>query len=309
MQFISAEQINTVMDWPDVIGAMEDGHRLPKANVGDLHMAQGGNDLLNRAAWIEGLGIGLKTVTIFPENPRRDPPLPTVQGAFVLYDEGDGSVRALIDGVAITLWKTAADSALGSKLLSRPNARTMLMVGAGALAEPLIRAHFSVRTGLEDIRIWNRTSANGERLAARLADDGLPVRAETDLEAAAGQADIICCATTSRQPVIRGDWLKPGAHLDLVGAFTPDGREADDAALRRGSLFVDSRDTTLHHIGEILIPLTEGVITEDDVRGDFYDLVAGRAGRQSDGEITVFKNGGGAHLDLMTAIAIHRRCS
>lgn len=312
MRIITREQVDKALDWPRLIAAMEDGHRRAKARIGDLHMDHGGNDLLNRAAWIPGLGIGLKTVTIFADNPRRDPPLPSVQGIFVLFDESDGAVRALIDGVAITAWKTAGDSALGSKLLSRTDSRSMLMVGAGAMAAPLIRAHASVRPGLDRIAVWNRSVDKARDLAAALADElaaqGISVVATLDLEAETRQADIICSATTSRQPVIPGAWLKPGAHLDLVGAFTADARETDDEALRRGTLFVDSRDTTMALIGELKIPLTSGAITETDVRGDLYDLVPAGGGRDTDDEITVFKNGGGAHLDLMTAIAIHQRC-
>ena len=144
--------------------------------------------------------------------------------------------------------------------------------------------------------------------AQKARAEGYLAEATTDLEAAVRQADILTTGTTSTAPVFKGEWLKPGCHVDLVGAFTPEMREADDEALRRGRIFLDSRDTVLASCGELLIPLAEGVITQEDIQGDFHDLCNGAPGRQSDEEITVFKNAGGAHLDLMAAVAIARAC-
>ena len=162
----------------------------------------------------------------------------------------------------------------------------------------------AVRPGLKSITIWNRSKPRAEAVAARLGDLGRPVKIVDQLETAVRNADLISVATLSVEPIIHGGWLKQGAHLDLVGAFRNDMREADNEAMRRGKIFVDYRGTTIGHIGEVTIPLAEGVIKETDILGDHYDLVAGTAGRRSAGEITVFKNGGGAHLDLMTARAI-----
>jgi ornithine cyclodeaminase len=224
----------------------------------------------------------------------------------VLFDHADGRPLAVIDGAGITAWKTAADSALGSRYLSRPDARCLLMVGAGALAGPLIRAHLSVRPKIEELIVWNRTPARAEVLAAELRADGLVVEVAADLAAAVGRADIVSSATRTEQPVIEGAWLRPGTHLDLVGAFTAAMREADDTALRRGRLFVDARETTVDHIGELMIPIARGVIGRNDVVADLYDLAAGFAWQRAPDDITIYKNGGGAHLDLMTAIAIYR---
>jgi ornithine cyclodeaminase len=225
---------------------------------------------------------------------------------FVLFDHDDGRPLAVIDGAGITAWKTAADSALGSRYLSRPDARCLLMVGAGALAGPLIRAHLSVRPKIEELIVWNRTPARAEVRAAELRADGLVVEVAADLAAAVGRADIVSSATRTEQPVIEGAWLRPGTHLDLVGAFTAAMREADDTALRRGRLFVDARETTVDHIGELMIPIARGVIGRNDVVADLYDLAAGFAWQRAPDDITIYKNGGGAHLDLMTAIAIYR---
>jgi ornithine cyclodeaminase/alanine dehydrogenase-like protein (mu-crystallin family) len=303
---IDQDRIDALLTWPALVDALDVGHRLGRGQTHDVLLEEGGDILLSRTAWKAGYGIGIKTVTGFFGNPGRTPPLPSVQGVFVLFDHDDGRPLAIIDGAGITAWKTAADSALGSRYLSHPDARCLLMVGAGALARPLIRAHLSVRPGIERALVWNRTPARAEALAAQLRAEGLAVEIAADLAAAVGQADIISSATRTEQPLIEGAWLQPGTHIDLVGAFTASMREADDVALRRGRLFVDARETTLDHIGELTIPIASGVIGRDDVVADLYDLAAGFAWQRSAGDITIFKNGGGAHLDLMTAIAIWR---
>ncbi|MGH6917301.1 MAG: ornithine cyclodeaminase family protein [Geminicoccaceae bacterium] len=306
MLVIDQDRIDAALTWPALVDALEAGHRLGRGQTHDLLLEEGGDVLLSRTAWKAGYGIGIKTVTGFFGNPARTPPKPSVQGVFVLFDHGDGRPLAVIDGAGITAWKTAADSALGSRYLSRPDARCLLMVGAGALARPLIQAHLSVRPSVEQILLWNRTPARAEALAAELRAEGLPVDAAIDLAAAIRRADIVSSATRSEEPLIEGAWLKPGAHLDLVGAFTATMRETDDTALRRGRLFVDARETTLDHIGELKIPIERGVISRDDVIADLYDLAKNFAWRRAPDDITIYKNGGGAHLDLMTAIAIYR---
>ena len=306
MIVIDQDQIDRVLTWPALIDGLDAGHRLGRGRTHDLLLEEGSAMILNRTAWKPGYGLGLKTVTGFWDNPRRDPPRPSVQGLFVLFDHDDGRPLAVIDGAGITGWKTAADSALGSRYLSRPDSRCLLMVGAGAMAKPLVHAHLCVRPGIERILLWNRTAARSQALAAELVAEGRRVETTTNLAAAVGRADIVSSATRSQEPLIRGDWLRPGSHLDLVGAFTPAMREADDTVLRRGRLFVDARESTLEHIGELAIPIANGVITAEDVVADLYDLAAGFAWQRAPHDITVYKNGGGAHLDLMTAVAIHR---
>jgi ornithine cyclodeaminase/alanine dehydrogenase-like protein (mu-crystallin family) len=295
-----------VLTWPALVDALDAGHRLGRGQTHDLLLEEGGNILLSRTAWKAGYGIGIKTVTGFFGNPARTPPRPSVQGVFVLFDHDDGRPLAVIDGAAITAWKTAADSALGSRYLSRPDARCLLMVGAGALAKPLIQAHLSVRPRLEKVLVWNRTPSRAQALAAELHAADVAAEVAADLAAAVGAADIVIAATRTEEPLIQGVWLQQGAHLDLVGAFTASMREADDTALRRGRIFVDARETTIDHIGELKVPIERGVIGKDDVLADLYDLAGGFAWRGSPDDITIYKNGGGAHLDLMTAIAIYR---
>jgi ornithine cyclodeaminase len=306
VRVIDREQVDAVLTWPALVDALDAGHRLGRGQTHDLLLEEGGNILLSRTAWKAGYGIGIKTVTGFFGNPARTPPRPSVQGVFVLFDHDDGRPLAVIDGAAITAWKTAADSALGSRYLSRPDARCLLMVGAGALAKPLIQAHLSVRPRLEKVLVWNRTPSRAQALAAELQAADVAAEVAADLAGAVGAADIVSAATRTEEPLIQGVWLQPGVHLDLVGAFTASMREADDTALRRGRIFVDARETTIDHIGELKVPIERGVIGKDDVLADLYDLAGGFAWRRSPDDITIYKNGGGAHLDLMTAIAIYR---
>lgn len=309
MILIDAPTVHDLLDWQALVAALRQGHRGARPKIDDLLQRDGASAFLIRAAWQPGGALGLKAVTVFPANPDRDPPLPAVQGQFLLFDGETGLVTAVIDGAAITAWKTAGDSALGADLLARPDIETMAMVGAGSMAGPLIRAHLAVRPSLRRILIANRSRGRAEALAERLADTGRRIEIADSIDAAVAEADLVTTATMSREPLVKGALLRPGTHVDLVGAYTPDMREADDEALRRGRLFVDARETTLHEIGELKIPLAAGVIAETDVVADLFDLVPGadrgEAARRSAEEITVYKNGGGAHLDLMTAGAIH----
>lgn len=303
--FIGEADVAAKLDWNSVVDAMCQGHLLSKADIKDLVLGAASHSFLNRAAWIKGLGGGIKSVTVFPGNPGQTPPLPTVQGVFLLFDEKTGSTKAIIDGPMITWWKTAADSVLGSQLLARPDAKRALIIGAGTLAHSLAEAYLAGIPTLEEIGIWARDPVKAETLANRISNHKINAISGS-LEQAVGSVDIVCTATSSLKPVLKGDWVQPGTHVDLVGAFHPDMREADDALLQKAQLFVDSRDTTIEHIGELMIPIRNGAIGESDVIGDLYDLVPGKTGRADDTSITVFKNGGGAHLDLMTANVIYQ---
>ena len=298
--YLTATECDPLMDWVALTDAMIEGHRMPPADLRDVLLARGDDRLLSRAAWIDGLGVGVKSVTVFPGNPAAG--RPSIHGAMLVFDDATGEVEAVIDNGLVTRWKTAGDSLLGARLLARNGAKRLLIVGAGTVAASLIEAYGALIEGLE-VTVWARRPEQAEALAARHPG----TRTATDLEAAVKAAEIVATCTMAREPILRGDWLQPGQHLDLIGAFTPEMREADDAALRRARIFVDSRATTIGHIGELMIPMAAGVISKADVQGDFHDLVAGRAGRRSEEEITLFKNGGGAHLDLMTARMILTR--
>lgn len=279
------------LDWIELTQALAKGHDLPKAEIDDTFLYRDPDTLLSRAAWIDGLGMAVKTATVFPRNP--DAGKPMINGAVNLFDDQGGTLSALIDFHLVTKWKTAGDSLLGALRLANPDSREILIVGAGTVGQSLCEAF---GRGFPDaqIRLWNRTRSKAEELAKTL--DGVDVA--DDLADAVHRADIIVSATMATEPVIRGEWLRAGQHLNLIGAYRPDMREADDTALQRARIFVDSFDTTIDHIGEIKIPLAQGVITRDDMIADYYDLKAFAA---KPDEITLFKNGGGAHLDLMTS--------
>ena len=289
--FITAGDVAGRLDWLRIADAIAAGHRGARAEIGDTFLRRGADTLLSRSAWIDGLGAAVKSVIVCPGNAGRG--LASVNGAMLVFDDTTGLVEAVIDSALITAWKTAADSLLGARLLARPDSRRLLILGAGSVAENLVAAYRAGFPGIE-IAVWNRTAERARDLAARTG-----IAVAEDLPAAVAQADIVATATMSTAPVLAGEWLREGQHLDLIGAYRADMREADDAALRRSRIFVDSIETTIGHIGELMDPLARGVIARADVLGDLHDLVAGRVGRRSDEEITLFKNGGGAHLDLM----------
>jgi len=290
------------LTWTLIVEALRAGHRLPRAEISDQFLYRSKDTLLSRAAWIDGLGFGVKSVSVMPENAARK--MPTVQGAMLVFEDVYGTPTALIDSDLVTKWKTAADSALGAKLLARPDSATLVVIGAGKVAFNVIHAYREIFPSIKDIAIWNRNPKKAEQLVEELGHLGVATRAHPDLKQAVASADIISCATMAHEPVLKGEWVRPGTHVDLIGAYKSDMREADDKMLQIGRLFVDSRDTTVHHIGELMIPLASGAISETDILGDLYDLVAGAPSRLESQDITVFKNGGGAHLDLMTAKAI-----
>lgn len=280
------------LDWLALTDALAAGHDHPKAEVADVFLYEGDNTLLNRSAWIAGLGLAVKCATIFPGN--RDKGQPAIGGAVNLFSGQDGSLEAILDFHLVTKWKTAGDSLLAARRLARPDSRNILIVGAGTVGHSLLSAYRAAFPNAQ-FSVWNRSSAGAEAFHAIHPD----VAVAPDLQAAVAAADIVTCATMSTEPVIKGDWLQSGQHIDLIGAYRPDMREADDDVLRRGRIFVDNRTTTIDHIGELKIPIAAGAITENDIIADYYTL--DRFQRQSDTEITVFKNGGGAHLDLMTS--------
>ena len=288
MTEIVPKEAEDLLTWKGLLQAFEDGHRMPRAQIKDMFLFRDKDTLLDRAAWIDGLGALVKVATIFPGNAARK--MPTIFGAVTLFDDMTGDLDAIVDFHLVTKWKTAGDSLLSASRLARKDARSFLLVGAGAVARSMVEAYSALFPEAR-FTVWSRTRSSAEAMGLPVADD---------LEAAVRKADVICSATMATVPLIKGDWLQPGQHLDLIGAYKPGMREVDDRAMQRARLFVDSRDTTIHHIGEILDPIASGAITEADIVADFYDDPAVYV-RRSDDEITIAKNGGGAHLDLMTA--------
>ena len=290
-QMIPFAQADALLDWIALTDALAAGHDLPPAKVEDVFLYQGDNTLLNRSAWIAGMGVAVKCATVFPAN--RATGKPMIGGAVNLFSDDDGALDAILDFHLVTKWKTAADSLLAARRLARPDSENILIVGAGTVGRSLYAAYRAVFPKAK-FTIWNRSPDGAAAFQADLPD----VAIAGDLETAVRGADIITSATMSTDPLIKGDWLQAGQHVDLIGAYRPDMREADDNALRKSRVFVDNMHTTADHIGELKIPIAAGVIDASHVVADFYDLGAFR--RDAD-DITLFKNGGGAHLDLMTS--------
>lgn len=311
MQVISGDDIHRLLDFPSLIDALRamfrDGCEAPARHHHRISapMAEGTpGTLLLMPAWQAGRALGIKIVTVFPDNALRS--LPAVYGTYVLLDAATGTPLALIDGTALTLRRTAAASALAAGFLARPESAIHLMVGTGALAAHLVAAHAAARP-IRQTRIWGRDPQKAAALAARLLGVGIAAAPVVDLEEAAGAADIITCATLAREPLIRGAWLRPGTHLDLVGGFTPEMREADDAAVVRASVYVDT-DAALREAGDIVQPLRSGHLARERIVGDLFGLARGICpGRRDPAEITLFKSVGTALEDLAAAELAMRR--
>jgi ornithine cyclodeaminase len=254
--------------------------------------------LLVMPAWAQGRSLGLKIVTVFPENSRQN--LPAVHASYLLLDAATGQPRALLDGTELTLRRTAAASALASMYLARADASRLLMVGTGNLAPHLIESHALVRP-IRSVRIWGRRPERAAALADRLSREDLVVTPTADLQAAVRWADIVSCATLARAPLVRGAWLRPGQHLDLVGSFTAEMREVDDGAIGRCELYVDTRAGALAEAGEIIGAIARGIIEPSAIRAELSDLPSGRFARAGDDSITVFKSVGTALEDLAAA--------
>jgi ornithine cyclodeaminase len=311
MRYVDPETVHSLLDWTSTIAALREAHRgeVPKTGRVALEEARTEgqpNILLTIPAWKPGKAIGVKLVTSFPGNMEHHG-LPTVNAIYVVFHPITGAPQAIIDGEALIFRKTAADSALGASYLARDDVQTLLMIGAGALAPYLIRAHMSVRPSIRRVRIWNRTFQRAEALSAQLQAEGIDAEATDDLEGAIGAADIISSATMAEEPLVKGELVKPGTHVDLVGSFTPSMREANDEMLKRALIFVDTYGC-LERSGEFIEPMAREVISKDDIQADLFALCHGRhMGRVSANEITMYKNAGAGHLDLFVAHHLMQR--
>jgi ornithine cyclodeaminase len=305
--FVDAREIRRVLTFPILIDAIEASHRRPKIEVQDGMLGSEGAQYFVRHAVDRGRFMGSKLITSFPAN-LDGGKLPAIQAVSVLFDGTNGKPLAVMDGTEITYWRTAADSALGARLLAPASPKTLLVVGAGEMSRRLIRAHRTVRPSLQHVLIWNRTRQRAAEVAAELSREGVAIEVTEDLDAATRVADVITTCTRSHVPLVKGANLRPGTHLDLVGGYTEKTREADDEAAKRALVFVDRRESAFAGVGDILQPIASGAITEGHVRGDLYDLVNGAVtGRHRAGDITLFKNAGGGHFDLIAAEAIYQR--
>ena len=312
MQVIDAKAIDDRLNFPLLIEALAEAFRggvtAPHRVHHTIERAGAAATLLLMPAWTtsasrSGAFLGTKIVSVFPDNASRG--LPAVHGVYVLQSGETGAPLAALDGTRLTLWRTAAASALAARFLARRDASRLLMIGAGALAPFLVKAHRAVRP-IGEVAIWNHRRASAERLAQTLAGEGVNAVVADNLEQAARQADVISCATLSTAPLIKGEWLRDGQHVDLVGAFNLHMREVDDEALRRARIFVDT-EAALHEGGDVAVAIASGSINKSHVVADLAALCSGAQGRGGEQEITLFKAVGAAIEDLAAAMLVWNR--
>ena len=248
--------------------------------------------------------IGLKSITVFPGNHGTE--LDSHQGAVLLFETKRGSLLAVMDASSITAIRTAAVSGVATRLLARADAGDLALVGTGVQALTHLEAMSRARP-LRRVRAWSRRPDHVHAFAQRAERSlGLKVEAAPSAREAVRGADLVCTVTSSREPVLEGEWLSPGAHVNAVGASLAAARELDTAAVVRASLFVDRRESALNEAGDFLIPRREGAIDDGHIRGELGELLLGsRAGRHSDAEITVFKSLGLAVEDVAAARLIY----
>ncbi len=307
LRVYSAAEVHAALPWAALVQALEDAFVAGdnKVPLRHAHALGGGASLLLMPAWSDS-ALGVKLVTVMPQAAAQG--LPTVQASYLLSERMSGKPLALLDGDALTVRRTAAASTLAARHLARTDAHTLLMVGAGHLAPWLVRAHVALRPTLTRVLVWARRAASAEAMVRQLRTEGIAAEAAVDLAAAVARADIVCCATTATAPVVQGAWLRPGTHLDLVGGYRPDMREADDAAIARcARIVVDTRAGALAEAGDLVQTLARGVISAERISGDLSELLRGDcAGRSAPEQITLFKSVGTALEDLAAAQLVRR---
>jgi alanine dehydrogenase len=304
LRVYSADEVHAALPWADLADVIEEAFIADDTNapLRHAHEVQGDGTLLLMPAW-SNAALGVKLVTVMPGAAARG--AGTVQASYLLMDRHTGVPIALLDGEALTLRRTAATSALAAQQLARPDAQRLLIVGTGRLAPWLARAHVALQPDLVQVHVWGRDVDKAEDVVETLRDEGIDAEVAIDLRAAVESADVISCATTSREPLVMGAWLQPGAHLDLVGGFRRDMREVDDAAVLRSRVFVDTYAGALAEAGDLTQPIERGVITRGHVLGELAQLLRGEVrARVADTDITLFKSVGTALEDLAAAVLV-----
>jgi len=313
MRVVTAAEIDALLSFPALVDALHEAFAgdivTPVRHHHEIGHGEGQATLLLMPAWTgaapgKGAFLGTKIVNVFPGNGALG--LASVLGTYLLMSGETGAPLAALDGTRLTHWRTAAASALAARFLARADATSLTLVGAGALAPFLARAHASQRP-IKTVTVWNHRHERAQALAQSLAEEGFDARAEADLETAVRAGDIVSCATLSTVPLVEGAWLAPGTHLDLVGAFNLAMREADDVAIARAAVYVDTQ-AALSEGGDVALALKAGAITPGHVRGTLFDLCRGLvAGRAESRAVTLFKSVGTALEDLAAAMLVWQR--
>ena len=310
MKIISAEEVHVALQYPDLVDALQVAFSrdftMPPRSVFLLDENDDNHDAFAvLPSWNDAV-IGVKAFTYFPDNPR--PKYDSLYSKILLFDRAHGEPLALVDGTSVTFRRTAAISGLASRLLSREDSQTLLLLGTGNLATYIIRAQASVRD-LRRVLVWGRTPANAQKVVDQMAGElvGIDVSVVGDLPTVCGEADIIVSATASHEPLVLGDWITPGTHTDFIGNHHATKRECDTALIAKSKVYADSRDNCFKEAGEVLVPISEGAITKDHVIGQLTEMCMGTVPlRTSDEEITLFKSIGMARSDLVGANCAYR---
>ena len=312
MLTINAEQVNKALEFSKLIPALGSAFSSDICVPPRLHFdmenpkASRETTLLMMPAWISGDVAGVKLVTVAPDNGQKG--LPSIQGNYLLFDIDTGSIKAMMDAPSLTAKRTAAASALASQFMSREESETLLVVGTGTLAPQLIAAHATVRP-IKKVYVWGRSLKKAKMVCQQVAALDVDCQPIEDLEKYIGQADIISCATLSKEPLIFGKWLQPGQHLDMVGAYRPDMREMDDDCLIGSRIFVDNFESAVRETGDLAIPIANGVISKEDLEADLFTLAKGDYDiKRQARDITVFKSVGHALEDLAAAKLVATCC-
>jgi len=286
---------------PALRAAFAAGAQVPPRHVHAIEADGSKGTVLIMPAWSDAGFLGIKTINIFPGNGAQG--LPGLHATYVLYDARTGVPLAMMDGNEITARRTAAASALGASFLARQDSRRLLVLGTGRIARMLPAAHASVRP-IDELWVWNHRPEGAEALAAQWRAEGWNARAATDLEAAVREADIVSCATLATAPLVRGEWLAPGSHLDLIGSFTPAMREADVHCFAGAHVCIDTEEA-LQKSGDLLDAMAAGTLRAEDVRGTLATLCRPeQPGRPNETARTVFKAVGSALEDLTAATLV-----
>ncbi|MEB2776378.1 ornithine cyclodeaminase family protein [Algoriphagus sp. D3-2-R+10] len=308
MLIIPEEKISGYLDYTELIEALrqifQSDYTMPLRHHHFYKTPKGDdNTLILMPVWNSEY-MGMKQVTVAPANAKDN--MPSIFAQYILSDSKTGRPLALMNATELTARRTACTSALAASYLCREDAENLLIVGGGKVAQHLVQTHLAVRK-FKKVSVWMRNTAKMEEFVASLNTQGIHTEAVTNLEESARKADLIACATLSKTPIIKGEWIKPGTHLDMIGSHKPDTRETDDDAIRKSSIFVDSRMGALHETGELALPIADGIINERDVKADIVELIKGiHPGRTSDEEITLFKSAGLAIEDLAAALLVYK---
>lgn len=310
--FIDDNFINSNTNFNELISAINNAFsdsdvEVPMRHHHDFPNPKENKDstLLLMPAWNPGKNAGVKIVTVSPNNGKYN--LPSIQGTYIYLDAHKGSVKAILEAKELTVKRTASASALASSFLSNLKSSSLLMIGTGALSSNLILAHASVRP-IKKVFIWGRDFAKAQSICHKLANENFEITAVKTIEEKISEVDIISCATLSKEPLVLGKYLKNGQHIDLVGAYKKDMRESDDEAIEKSSIFVDTYQGGLKESGDIVIPLQNGIISNEDIKADLFELCSDtKQGRQDENEITLFKSVGHALEDLAAASYYYKK--